>query len=91
VPPYLPWLTTKLKDVKQTLFSDATWADTVTEALGMMRTDFYRNPGYGPATGDLYNKYFMAMVKGEMPIKEGVKKWNDELVTENKKILENLK
>ncbi len=91
VPPYLPWLTTKLKDVKQTLFSDATWADTVNDALGMMRTDFYRNPGYGPAVGPLMDKYFMPMIKGEMPIKDGVKKWSDELVTENKKILENLK
>lgn len=91
VPPYLPWLSTKLKDAKQTLFSDATWADTVNEALTMMRTDFYRAPAYGPATGDLYNKHFVPMMKGEVSITDGVKAWADDLRTENKKLLDSLK
>ena len=91
VPPYLPWLRTKLKEAKQTLFSDATWADTVNEALTMMRIDFYRTPAYGPATGALYDKHFMPMMKGEVPIADGVKKWADDLRSENKKLLDSLK
>ena len=91
VPPYLPWLSTKLKDAKQTLFSDATWADTVNQALTMMRTDFYRGPGYGIAGGPLWDKYFVPMMKGDMNIKDTVKKFADEIRSENKKLLESLK
>jgi ABC-type glycerol-3-phosphate transport system substrate-binding protein len=94
VPPYLPWLTTKLKNAKQTLFSDATWADTVNEALSMMRADFYRAPAYGLsgiAGGPLFEKYFVPMMKGELDIKTGIKQWADDLRSENKKLLDSLK
>jgi ABC-type glycerol-3-phosphate transport system substrate-binding protein len=94
VPPYLPWLTTKLKDIQQTLFGDATWTDTLNEALGMMRTDFYRAPAYGIsgiAGGPLFDKYFVPMMKGELDIKQGVKQWADDIRTENAKLLETLK
>lgn len=95
VPPYLPWLSTKLKDVKQTLFTDATWADTLQEALGLMRTDFYRTPAYGVsaiAGGPLWDKHFVPMMKGEnTDIKAGVKAWADDIRTENAKLLESLK
>lgn len=95
VPPYLPWLTTKLKDVKQTLFSDQSWTDTLNEALGLMRTDYHRTPAYGlsgiAGGGPLYDKYFIAMMKGELDIAAGVKQWADDLRVENKKLLESLK
>jgi ABC-type glycerol-3-phosphate transport system substrate-binding protein len=94
VPPYLPWLTTKLKDVNQTLFADQTWTDTLNEALGLMRTDFYRAPAYGVAGiagGPLYDKYFLPMMKGELDIKQGVKQWADDIRSENKKLLDSLK
>lgn len=95
VPPYLPWLTTKLKDVKQTLFSDQTWTDTLNEALTLMREDYYRTPAYGlsgiAGGGPLYDKYFIPMMKGELDIEAGVKQWADDLRTENKKLLESLK
>jgi hypothetical protein len=95
VPPYLPWLTTKLKDVQQTLFSDQTWTDTLNEALGLMRTDYYRTPAYGlsgiAGGGPLYDKYFIPMMKGELAIADGVKQWGDDLRTENQKLLETLK
>lgn len=94
VPPYLPWLTTKLKDIKQTLFADQTWTDTLNEALGMMRTDFYRAPAYGLsgiAGGPLFDKYFVPMMKGELDIRDGVKQWADDIRTENTKLLETLK
>ena len=94
VPPYLPWLSTKLKEAKQTLFSDATWADTVNEALGMMRGDFYRAPAYGVSGisgGPLFDKYFVPMMKGELAIKDGIAKWTEDIRTENKKLLDSLK
>jgi ABC-type glycerol-3-phosphate transport system substrate-binding protein len=94
VPPYLPWLSTKLKDVKQTLFTDASWADTLNEALGMMRTDFYRAPAYGVAAitgGPLWDKHFMPMMRGEVEIAAGVKAWADDIRTENTKLLDSLK
>ncbi len=94
VPPYLPWLTTKLKDVKQTLFSDQTWTDTLNEALTLMRTDFYRMPAYGISSitgGALWDKHFMPMMKGEVDIKAGVKAWADDIRTENAKLMETLK
>ncbi len=94
VPPYIPFLTSKLKDTKQTLFSDAGWTDTLNEALGMMRTDFYRAPAYGLsgiAGGPLFDKYFVPMMKGELDIKTGVKQWADDLRSENKKLLDSLK
>jgi multiple sugar transport system substrate-binding protein len=94
IPPYLPWLTTKLKDTNQTLFADATWTDTLNEALTMMRTDFYRMPAYGVAAiagGPLWDKHFMPMMKGEVDITAGVKAWADDIRTENAKLMETLK
>ena len=92
VPPYVPWLNTKLKDIKQTLFADATWADTLNASLAQLRTDFYRTPGYGLGSGGaIWDKYFMPMMKGEMVIADGVKGWADDLRTENKKLLDSLK
>ena len=94
VPPFIPFLKTKLKNTSQTLFSDAGWTDTLNEALGMMRTDFYRAPAYGLsgiAGGPLFDKYFVPMMKGELGIAEGVKKWADDLRSENRKLLDSLK
>ncbi len=94
IPPYLPWLTTKLKDTKQTLFSDQTWTDTLNEALGLMRTDYYRMPAYGVSNitgGPLWDKHFMPMMKGEVDIQSGVKAWADDIRTENAKLMETLK
>lgn len=94
IPPYLPWLTTKLKDVDQTLFADATWADTLNEALTMMRSDFYRMPAYGLSGiggGPLWDKHFVPMMKGEVEIAAGVKAWAEDIRTENTKLMETLK
>lgn len=92
IPPYLPWLKSNyFKLTKQTLFEKTwDWTGEILKALDAMRTDYYRMPAYGVMMGNM-SKFVVPMLKGEKPIKDGMKEWGDETRTETKKLMDAIK